>query len=142
VLSVPLSEYFGGANAKVLPVPMMNILNGGAHSDVFVDIQEFMIMSHNAPSIRKVIRMGAETFLSLKKILKDFGRLLPLEMKGVLLQMSHPMNMPWKLSCKPLKRAGYRPGDDISIALDIVASGRDIGSKQMTMTRLEQIQNF
>ena len=67
---MPLFRYIGGINSKVLPVPMMNVLNGGAHSDAPVDIQEFMIVPHNAPTVREAIRIGAEIFQSLKKILK------------------------------------------------------------------------
>jgi enolase len=72
-LGVPLFRYLGGINAKTLPVPMMNVINGGGHSDAPVDIQEFMIVPHNAASVREAIRMGAETFHALKKILRDAG---------------------------------------------------------------------
>ena len=72
-LGVPLYKYLGGPNAKVLPVPMMNIINGGAHSDAPIDFQEFMIMPIGAPTFREALRYGAEVFHSLKKVLHDRG---------------------------------------------------------------------
>ena len=73
-LDQPLYQYLGGPNAKVLPVPMMNIMNGGAHSDAPIDFQEFMIMPVGAGSFREGLRMGAEVFHALKKVLKEKGR--------------------------------------------------------------------
>ncbi|MEZ5430396.1 MAG: hypothetical protein R3F31_04280 [Verrucomicrobiales bacterium] len=70
-LGLPLYKYIGGPNAKVLPVPMMNIINGGAHSDAPIDFQEFMIMPKGAPTFREALRYGTEIFHSLKKVLKD-----------------------------------------------------------------------
>jgi len=72
-LGLPLYKYLGGPNAKVLPVPMMNIMNGGAHSDAPIDFQEFMIMPVGAPTFREALRYGAETFHALKKVLRDMG---------------------------------------------------------------------
>jgi enolase len=100
-LGLPLYKYLGGPNAKVLPVPMMNIINGGAHSDAPIDFQEFMIMPIGAPTFREALRYGAEVFHALKKVLHDRGL-------GVIAQA--------------VELAGYKLGDDIAIALDVASS--------------------
>jgi len=121
-LGVDLFRYIGGANAKVLPVPMMNVLNGGAHSDAPVDFQEYMIVPRGAPSFREALRMGAETFHALKAVLKanklstavgDEGGFAP-----ALKNNEHPL----EVIVAAIKQAGYKPGKDVFIALDPAAS--------------------
>ena len=108
---LPLFQYLGGMNGKVLPTPMMNILNGGAHADNTVDIQEFMVMPVGADSFREALRMGAETFHNLKKILKG---------KGLNTAVGDEGGYAPDLSTN--EEAGYEPGKDIRIALDVAAS--------------------
>jgi enolase len=103
-LDLPLYQYLGGVNAKTLPVPMMNILNGGAHADNNVDIQEFMILPVGAPSFAEALRMGAETFHALKSVLKKRGCRLPAAMRAVSLPICAPTKRPWKLFSKALSR--------------------------------------
>ncbi|MDR1433522.1 MAG: phosphopyruvate hydratase [Puniceicoccales bacterium] len=121
-LGVPLYRYLGGANAKILPVPMMNVLNGGAHSDAPVDIQEFMIVPHNAPSIREAIGMGAETFHALKKILKGLGLSSAVGDEGGFAPNVSSNEHALEVVVQAIESAGYEPGKDISIALDAAAS--------------------
>ncbi|MDR1457460.1 MAG: phosphopyruvate hydratase [Puniceicoccales bacterium] len=121
-LGIPLFKYLGGSNAKTLPVPMMNILNGGAHSDAPVDIQEFMIMPHNAPSIREAIRMGAETFHALKKILKSLNLSSAVGDEGGFAPNVSSNEHALEIIVQAIEAAGYKPGHDISIALDAAAS--------------------
>ncbi|MDR2778744.1 MAG: phosphopyruvate hydratase [Puniceicoccales bacterium] len=121
-LRVPLFKYLGGSNAKVLPIPMMNILNGGAHSDAPVDIQEFMIMPHSAPTIREAIRMGAETFHALKKILKTLNLSSAVGDEGGFAPNVSSNEHALEIIVQAIESAGYKPGYDISIALDAAAS--------------------
>ena len=119
---LPLYRYLGGAGARTLPVPMMNILNGGAHADTRVDVQEFMVMPVGAPSFREGLRWGAEIFHALKKILKarklatgvgDEGGYAPdLAANAVALD----------LVMEAIEAAGYRPGEQVGIALDVASS--------------------
>jgi enolase len=121
-LEMPLLKYLGGSNAKILPVPMMNILNGGAHSDAPIDIQEFMIMPHNAPTIREAIRMGAEIFHALKKILKNMGLSSAVGDEGGFAPEVSSNEHALEIIVQAIESAGYEPGHDISIALDAAAS--------------------
>jgi enolase len=121
-LEMPLFKYLGGSNAKILPVPMMNILNGGAHSDAPIDIQEFMIMPHNAPTIREAIRMGAEIFHALKKILKNMGLSSAVGDEGGFAPEVSSNEHALEIIVQAIESAGYEPGHDISIALDAAAS--------------------
>jgi len=118
----PLFRYLGGAEAHVLPVPMMNILNGGAHSDAPIDIQEFMVMPKGAPSFREALRMGAEIFHKLKDVLKakklgtavgDEGGFAP-----ALKSNEHAL----EVIAAAVKQAGYKLGNDVFIALDVASS--------------------
>lgn len=119
---MPLFRYIGGVNAKILPVPMMNVLNGGAHSDAPVDIQEFMIVPHNAHSVRQAIQMGAEVFHSLKKVLKNIGLSTAVGDEGGFAPNVRSNEHALEVIVQAIHDAGYRPGDDISIALDAAAS--------------------
>ncbi len=120
---LPLYQYLGGVGANIVPVPMMNILNGGAHADSSVDFQEFMIMPLGAPSFAEALRYGAETFHALKSILKARGSATSVGDEGGFAPTDLSSNEePCELIVQAIEKAGYRPGEDISIALDVAAS--------------------
>ena len=119
---MPLFRYIGGINSKVLPVPMTNVLNGGAHSDAPVDIQEFMIVPHNAPTVREAIRIGAEIFQSLKRILKDKNLSTAVGDEGGFAPNVESNEHALEVVVQAIEKAGYRPSDDVSIAIDAAAS--------------------
>lgn len=119
---LPLYRYLGGINAKTLPVPMMNVLNGGSHADSSVDFQEFMIMPVGADSIREAIRMGAETFHALKKVLKSKGQVTAVGDEGGFAPNLGSNEEPLECIMEAIKEAGYEPGKDICIAMDVAAS--------------------
>ena len=120
---MPLYKYFGGCNAKVLPVPMMNVLNGGAHADSTVDLQEYMIMPVGASSVKEAVRMGAETFHALKSILKKAGYNTNVGDEGGYAPSCTKGNEePLELIVEAIKAAGYKPGKDISLCIDAAAS--------------------
>ena len=121
-IGLPLFQYLGGVNAKVLPVPMMNILNGGSHADNTVDIQEFMMMPVGASCFREALRMGAETFHNLKKILKDRGLNTNVGDEGGYAPDLKTNEEAIQVIIEAIKQAGYEPGKDICIALDCAAS--------------------
>ena len=121
-IGLPLFQYLGGVNAKVLPVPMMNILNGGSHADNTVVIQEFMIMPVGASCFREALRMGAETFHNLKKILKDRGLNTNVGDEGGYAPDLKTNEEAIQVIIEAIKQAGYEPGKDICIALDCAAS--------------------
>ncbi len=121
-LGVPLYKYLGGPNAKVLPVPMMNIINGGAHSDAPIDFQEFMIMPIGAPTFREGLRYGAEVFHSLKKVLHDRGLSTAVGDEGGFAPVLKDADDALATICKAIEKAGYQVGVDIAIALDVAAS--------------------
>ena len=119
---LPLYRYLGGINAKTLPVPMMNVLNGGSHADSSVDFQEFMIMPAGAKSIREAIQMGAETFHALKKVLKDKGQVTAVGDEGGFAPNLEDNEAPLKCIMEAITVAGYEPRKDICIAMDVAAS--------------------
>jgi enolase len=119
---LPLYQYLGGANAKELPLPMMNIINGGAHADNNVDIQEFMIMPAGAPSFREALRMGAEIFHALKKVLKSKGYNTAVGDEGGFAPDLKSNEEALQVIMEAIKAAGYSPGEDILLALDVAAS--------------------
>ncbi len=119
---LPLFRYIGGTNAKVLPVPMMNILNGGAHSDAPVDIQEFMIMPKGASKFSEALRMGAEVFHALKGVLKDMNLSTAVGDEGGFAPNLENNEQALQVIIKAIKEAGYKPGEEIFIALDTAAS--------------------
>ena len=120
---MPLYKYFGGLNAKVLPVPMMNVLNGGSHADSTVDFQEYMIFPVGAKTIREALRMGAETFHNLRKVLKARGYNTNVGDEGGFAPSCKDGNEePLELIVEAIKAAGYVPGEDICIAMDVAAS--------------------
>ena len=119
---LPLYRYLGGINAKTLPVPMMNVLNGGSHADSSVDFQEFMIMPVGAKSIREAIRMGPETFHALKKVLKSKGQVTAVGDEGGFAPNLEDNEAPLKCIMEAIEAAGFRAGEDICIAMDVAAS--------------------
>ncbi len=121
-LGMPLYKYLGGPNAKVLPVPMMNIINGGAHSDAPIDFQEFMIMPIGAPTFSEGLRYGAEVFHALKKVLHDRGLSTAVGDEGGFAPVLKDADDALATICKAIEKAGYKVGVDIAIALDVAAS--------------------
>lgn len=119
---IPLYKYLGGFNAKELPVPMMNVINGGAHSDAKIDFQEYMIMPVGATSVKEAIRMGAETFHALKKVLKGRGHVTSVGDEGGFAPNLANNEEPLEVIVEAIKAAGYVPGKDIALAMDVAAS--------------------
>ena len=117
-LDLPLYRYVGGPNAHVLPVPMMNVLNGGVHADNTIDMQEFMVMPVGAPSFREALRWGTETYHTLKKVLHDRGLATAVGDEGGFAPNLATNEDAIKVLIEAIERAGYTPGDDIAIALD------------------------
>lgn len=121
-LGMPLYRYIGGCNAKVLPVPMMNIINGGAHSDSPIAFQEFMIRPVGAPSFREAVRMGAEIFHALKKVLHDRGLSTAVGDEGGFAPTLKGTEDALESIIKAIEMAGYKPGEDVMIGLDCASS--------------------
>jgi enolase len=119
---LPLYHYIGGANAKELPLPMMNILNGGAHADNNVDIQEFMIMPAGAKSFSEALRMGAEIFHALKGVLKGKGYNTSVGDEGGFAPNLKSNEEALQVIMEAIENAGYKPGDDVLLALDVASS--------------------
>ena len=119
---VPIYKYLGGNDAVTLPVPMMNVLNGGSHADSSVDFQEYMIMPVGAKDIHEAIRMGAETFHNLKKLLKADGQVTAVGDEGGFAPNLNDNEEPLKYIVKAIEAAGYKPGEEIAIAMDVAAS--------------------
>ena len=120
---LPLYRYIGGPNAKTLPVPMMNVINGGKHADSSVDFQEYMIMPVGATSVKEAIRMGAETFAALKKIIKDRKDVTAVGDEGGFAPNGLKNNEePLELLVEAIKAAGYVPGKDIFLGMDVASS--------------------
>jgi len=119
---LPLYQYLGGSNAKELPLPMMNILNGGAHADNNVDIQEFMIMPVGADSFKEALRMGAEIFHALKKVLKSKGYNTAVGDEGGFAPDLKSNEEALKVIIEAINAAGYKPGDEVVLALDVASS--------------------
>ncbi|MBQ2062055.1 MAG: phosphopyruvate hydratase, partial [Oscillospiraceae bacterium] len=147
-LGMPLYAYIGGPNAKTLPVPMMNILNGGAHATNNVDIQEFMVMPVGAPSWREALRMCAEVFHTLKTVLKEQGT----PAAGVGDEGGYAPNLKkdedaLKAIVAAIEKAGYKPGEDFMIAMDAAVSEwynaetgcYDLPKAKKTMTRQQMV---
>ena len=116
--NLPLYKYVGGAKAQTLPVPMMNIVNGGVHADNPIDFQEFMIMPVGAPSFREALRMGAEIFHTLKKALHDAGHNTNVGDEGGFAPNLKSADEALAFVMKSIEKAGYRPGDDVMLAMD------------------------
>lgn len=121
-LGLPLFQYLGGVNAKLLPTPMMNILNGGSHADNTVDFQEFMVMPVGASSFTEAVRMGAEVFHSLKAVLKEKGLSTAVGDEGGFAPNLSSNEEAIQVILEAVKKAGYEPAKDIKLALDVAAS--------------------
>lgn len=119
---LPIYTYLGGVNAKILPVPMMNILNGGAHADNNVDIQEFMVLPVGATTFAEALQMGAETFHSLKKVLKAGGMQTAVGDEGGFAPNLRSNEEAMEAILEGITRAGYKPGKDLFIGIDAAAS--------------------
>jgi enolase len=119
---LPLYQYIGGANAKELPLPMMNIINGGAHADNNVDIQEFMIMPAGAQNFAEALRMGAEIFHALKGVLKGKGYNTAVGDEGGFAPNLKSNEEALQVIMEAIVKAGYKPGDDVLLALDVASS--------------------
>jgi len=120
--TLPLYRYIGGTQARVLPVPMMNIINGGAHADNPIDFQEFMVMPVGAPSLSEAVRMGAEVFHTLKKALKDAGHNTNVGDEGGFAPNLPSAEAALDFIMKSIEQAGYKPGRDLVIGLDCAAT--------------------
>ncbi|EHJ47972.1 enolase [Solidesulfovibrio carbinoliphilus subsp. oakridgensis] len=144
-LGLPFYQYLGGINAKVLPVPLMNIINGGAHAPNNLDIQEFMIVPLGARTFSDALRMGAETFHTLKTILAADGHVTSVGDEGGFAPNLKDHDEAFKYIIKAIEEAGYRPGDEISLAIDAAASefyknGKYVlGGEKRTMSSEEMV---
>ena len=121
-LGLPLYRYIGGCNTYTMPVPMMNIINGGSHSDAPIAFQEFMIRPVSAPSIREAVRVGAEVFHNLAKLLKARGLSTAVGDEGGFAPALDGIEDALQIICDAIKAAGYEPGKDVKIAMDCAAS--------------------
>jgi len=121
-LGIPLYEYLNKSDKYILPIPMMNVLNGGAHSDAPIDFQEYMIVPHGAPSLKEAIRMSSEVFHTLKSILKKDGYSTAVGDEGGFAPNLANNEEPLKYIVRAIEEAGYTPSKDFSIALDVAAS--------------------
>lgn len=121
-VNVPLYKYLGGPNSKVLPLPMMNIINGGSHSDAPIDFQEFMIMPIGAPSFKESVRYGAEIFHALKSVLHDRGLSTAVGDEGGFAPKLDSTEDALDTICQAVEKAGYKVGEDIAFALDVASS--------------------
>jgi enolase 1/2/3 len=141
--AMPLYRYVGGPNARVLPTPMMNIINGGAHADNPIDIQEFMVMPVSAESLSESVRMGAEVFHALKKTLSDAGHNTNVGDEGGFAPNLASTDEAIGFVMKAIEKAGYKPGEDMALALDaastefyksgkyeLVGEGKSLGSDE------------
>jgi enolase len=121
-LGMPFYKYLGGVNAKLLPTPMMNILNGGEHADNNVDIQEFLIMPVGARDFREAVRMGSEIFHQLKKVLGEKGMATSVGDEGGFAPNLKSNEEALQLIVEAIEGAGYIPGEDVLLAMDVAAS--------------------
>lgn len=121
-LGMPLYQYIGGVNAKQIPVPMMNILNGGDHADNNVDIQEFMVMPVGAKSFKEGLRMGAEVFHNLRSVLQEKGLNTSVGDEGGFAPDLSSNEEALKTIVEAIEKAGYKPGEDVVLALDVAAT--------------------
>ncbi len=121
-LGLPLFRYLGGTNAKELPVPMMNILNGGVHADNNVDIQEFLILPIGADSFSEALRWGAEVYHALKSVLKEMGHQTNVGDEGGFAPNLSSNEEALQVIVKAIERAGYKPGDDVALGIDSASS--------------------
>ena len=152
-LELPLYRYIGGITARTLPVPMMNVINGGVHADNPLDIQEFMIVPCGAPSFREALRYGAETFHALKKLLREKGYSTAVGDEGGFAPPLKSTKEALDFMIKAIESAGYSPGKDIYLALDAAASefyrdgayiieGNTLSSAELVSFYEELVENY
>ncbi len=152
---LPLFAYLGGVGAKVLPVPQMNVINGGVHADNKLDIQEFMIVPLGAPSFREALRYGSETYHALKKVLKEKGYRTSVGDEGGFAPEVESTKEALEILVKAIEEAGYKPGEDIALAIDAAASeffkdgkyvmegeGKTLSAEELTAFYKELIEQF
>ena len=121
-LDIPFYQYLGGFNAKTLPIPMMNIINGGSHADNNIDFQEFMIMPVGAPTFKEALRMGAEIFHALASILKSKGYSTAVGDEGGFAPNLGSNEEGFEVIIEAIEKAGYKPGKDVILAMDVASS--------------------
>ena len=126
---LPLFRYLGGPNAHILPVPMFNIVNGGAHADTGVDVQEFMVAPIGAPNFKEALRWGAEVYHALKAVLKKQGLATGLGDEGGFAPDVAGTHAALDLICSAIESAGFKPGTDMALALDVAANGFYTGTE-------------
>ncbi|MFA6188641.1 MAG: phosphopyruvate hydratase [Sulfuricurvum sp.] len=147
-LNIPLYRYLGGANAMVIPVPMLNIINGGSHADNSVDFQEYMIMPLGFEDFNEGLRASAEVYHTLKKILKDRGANTALGDEGGFAPDLSSNEEPIQVIMEAITKAGYKPGEQIAIALDVAASelvcegGYKLDSENRTVTSAQLVDYY
>jgi len=147
-LKMPLYRYLGGANALVMPIPMLNIINGGSHADNSVDFQEYMIMPTGFEEFSEALRASAEVYHSLKKILNEMGHSTALGDEGGFAPNLSNNEEPIEVIMKAIEKAGYKPSEQISIALDVASSelvtegGYRLESEGRTLTSLELVEYY
>ncbi len=137
LLQIPLYRYLGGCNAHLLPVPLMNILNGGQHADNNLDIQECMIVPHGATSFREALRMGVEVFHNLKQVLSKQGKNTAVGDEGGFAPAVDSNEERLSVIMEAIKKAGYEPGKDISLALDVASSELYVKEKKIYVLSAE-----
>lgn len=151
--ALPLYRYIGGPNAHVLPVPMMNILNGGAHADSGVDVQEFMIAPLSATSFAEALQQGAEVYHALKTVLKERGLSTGLGDEGGFAPSVESTRAALDVIVEAIKKAGYQPGKDVALALDVASSefydngsykfeGSELSGEEMAQVYAELIDEY
>jgi len=147
-LKMPLYRYLGGANALVMPTPMLNIINGGSHADNSVDFQEYMIMPTGFEEFSEALRASAEVYHNLKKILNEMGHSTALGDEGGFAPNLSNNEEPIEVVMKAIEKAGYKPGEQISIALDVASSelvtegGYRLESEGRTLTSEEMVEYY
>jgi len=147
-LKMPLYRYLGGANALVMPIPMLNIINGGSHADNSVDFQEYMIMPTGFEEFSEALRASAEVYHNLKKILNEMGHSTALGDEGGFAPNLSNNEEPIEVIMKAIEKAGYKPSEQISIALDVASSelvtegGYRLESEGRTLTSLELVEYY
>ncbi|MBI4702914.1 MAG: phosphopyruvate hydratase [Deltaproteobacteria bacterium] len=139
LVGVPLWRYLGGAQARVLPTPMMNVLNGGVHADSGLEVQEFMIVPHGAPSFAEALRMGVEIFHRLKSLLKKDGQVTAVGDEGGFAPRLPNNQAAAEYLVRAIEAAGYKPGEQVSLALDAALSEfHDHAKERYTFDRAER----
>jgi enolase len=147
-LGIPLYRYLGGSNALTMPVPMFNIINGGSHANNSVDFQEYMIMPLNFDSLNEALRAAAEVYHNLKKIISEMGESTALGDEGGFAPNLKNNEEPIQVIMQAIERAGYKPGDDIAIALDVASSelvsdgGYKLESEDRTLSSAELVDYY